>query len=238
MQTQCNGEQIINNGIREETHFMKTDAQLKNDVEAELDWEPAVDAAHIGVAVKDGVVTLSGHLDTFAEKHVAERAVRRVAGVRAIAEEIDVKLARSHVRSDSDIAQAIEAAFSWHTLIPTDRIQVKVEQGWVTLTGEVNWDYQRRVAEQTVRPITGVRGVTNSITLKTTSTPLNIAERIEQALSRQAKREAKAIEITVHGTTATLRGQVHSWAERNAAQGAAFSAPGISTVLNELKVSD
>ena len=197
---------------------MKTDAQLKKDVEAELDWEPAVDAAHIGVAVKDGVVTLTGHLETFAEKYVAERAVRRVAGVRAIAEEIDVKLARGHVRSDSDIAQAIESAFSWHTLIPGDRIQVKVEQGWVTLTGEVNWDYQRRIAEQTVRPITGVRGVTNSITLKTTSTPTNITERIEQALSRQAAREAKAIEVIVSGTTATLRGQVHSWAERNAAQ--------------------
>ena len=157
---------------------MKTDAQLKKDVEAELEWDPAVDAAHIGVAVKDGVVTLTGHLETFAEKYVAERAVRRVAGVRAIAEEIDVKLARGHVRSDSDIAQAIETAFSWHTLIPSDRIQVKVEQGWVTLTGEVNWDYQRRVAEQTVRPITGVRDVTNSITLKTTSTPSRMIFRL------------------------------------------------------------
>lgn len=216
---------------------MKTDARLKKDVEAELEWEPAVDAAHIGVAVKDGVVTLTGHLETFAEKYVAERAVRRVAGVRAIAEEIDVKLARGHLRSDSDIAQAIEGAFSWHTLIPSDHIQVKVEQGWVTLTGEVNWDYQRRVAEQTVRPINGVRGVTNSIALKTTSTPNNITERIGRALSRQAEREARAIEVTVNGTTATLRGQVHSWAERNAAQGAAFSAPGITSVLNELKVT-
>lgn len=216
---------------------MKTDAQLKKDVEAELEWEPAVNAAHIGVAVKDGVVTLSGHLDTFAEKHVAERAVQRVAGVRAIAEEIDVQLARGHVRSDSDIAQAIESAFAWHTLIPSDLIQVKVEQGWVTLTGEVNRDYQRRIAEQTVHPITGVRGVTNGVTLKTTSTPSNITERIEQALSRQAEREAKDIEVTVNGTTATLRGQVHSWSERKAAQGAAFSAPGITTVLNELKVT-
>lgn len=216
---------------------MKTDAQLKKDVEDELAWEPAVDAAHIGVAVKDGVVTLTGHLETFAEKYVAERAVRRVAGVRAIAEEIDVKLSRAHVRSDSDIAQAIEAAFDWHTLIPSDRIQVKVEQGWVTLTGEVNWDYQRRMAEQTVRPLTGVVGVTNSLTLKATSTPSNITERIERALSRQAEREARAIEVTVNGTTATLRGQVHSWAEHKAAQGAAFSAPGITAVLNELKVS-
>lgn len=215
---------------------MKTDAQLKKDVEAELEWEPAVDAAHIGVAVKDGVVTLTGHLETFAEKHVAERAVRRVAGVRAIAEEIDVGLARGHVRSDSDIAQAIEGAFSWRTLIPSDRIQVKVEQGWVTLTGEVNWAYQRQVAEQAVRPIIGVRGVSNSIAIKASSTPTNITERIEQALRRQAEREAKAIKVTVNGTAATLRGMVHLWTERHAAQDAAFSAPGISSVVNELKV--
>jgi osmotically-inducible protein OsmY len=215
---------------------MKTDAQLKREVEAELEWEPAVDAAHVGVAVRDGVVTLSGHLETFAEKHLAERAVRRVAGVHAIAEEINVKLDQAHVRSDPDIAQAITNAFAWHTLIPRDQIQIKVERGWVTLTGEVNWDYQRRVTEQTVRPITGVRGVTNSITLKTSSTPSNITERIEQALSRQAEREAKAIKVTVSGSTATLQGQVHSWAERSAAQGAAFSAPGITTVFNELQV--
>lgn len=205
---------------------MKTDAQLKKDAEAELEWESAVDAAHVGVPVKDGVVPLTGHLETFAEKYVAERAVRRVAGVRVIAEEIDVKLARGYVRSDSDIAEAIEASFSWHTLIPDDGIQVKVEQGWGTLTGDVNWDYQRRIAKHTVRSITGVRGVPNSITLKTTSTPTNINEPIEQALSHQADRGAKAIEVTVNGTTATLRGMVHSWAERNAAQGAAFSAPG------------
>ncbi|MDP3251821.1 MAG: BON domain-containing protein [Hydrogenophaga sp.] len=216
---------------------MKTDTQLKKDIEAELEWEPAVSAAHIGVLVDNGVVTLTGHLETFAEKHVAERVVRRVAGVRAIANEIDIKLAPGHVRSDADIAQAIESAFSWHTLIPGDRILVKVEQGWVTLSGAVNWDYQRRLAEQTVRPVMGVRGVTNRIQIEVTSTPTNIAERIEQALSRQAEREAKSIEIAVHGTTATLRGKVHSWAERAAAQGAAFSAPGITSVINELKVT-
>ncbi len=216
---------------------MKTDAQLKKDIEAELEWDPAVNAAHIGVLVFNGVVTLTGHLETLAEKHQAERVVQRVAGVRAIANEIDVKLAASHVRHDADIAQAIATAFSWHTLIPGDRILVKVEQGWVTLTGAVNWDYQRRLAEQTVRPVMGVRGVSNRIQLEIASTPTNIAQRIEQALSRQAEREAKAIEVDVHGSTATLRGMVHSWAERTAAQGAAFSAPGITSVINELRVT-
>lgn len=216
---------------------MKSDAQIKKDVEAELEWEPAVNAAQIGVAVKDGVVTLSGHLETFAEKYLAERAVWRVVGVRAIAEEIDVRLAREHRRNDTEIARVIEDAFVWNALIPAGQIQVKVEKGWVTLTGEVRWDHQRHIAEQTVRPIIGVTGITNRITLKTASTPADVADRIEQALDRQAVREAKAIEISVDGSTVTLRGHVHSWAERQAAQGAAYSAPGIHTVVNQLIVT-
>ena len=217
---------------------MKTDAQLKKDVEAELEWEPAVNAAQVAVSVKDGVVTLGGHLDTFVQKYVAERAVRRVAGVRAIAQEIDVRLSREHQRSDADIAQAIENAFGWHTLVPAERIQVKVEKGWVTLTGTVGWDYQRRVAEQTVRPVKGVVGVTNRIGLQAMATPGDVRDRIHRALARQADREARHIEVAVDGATVTLRGQVHSWAERTAAQGAAWSAPGITAVANELRVGD
>lgn len=217
---------------------MKTDAQLKKDVEAELAWEPAVNAAHVAVAVKDGVVTLAGHLETFAEKNVAERAVRRVAGVKAIAQEIDVKLAEHHQRSDKDIAHAIEKVLGWHSLIPSEQIQVKVEKGWVTLTGNVTWNYQRRMAEQTVRPITGVVGVTNCIALQATATSAHISERIQQALTRQAEREARRVEVTAAGSTVTLRGQVHSWAERKAAHGAAWSAPGVTTVVNELRVVD
>lgn len=129
-----------------------------------------------------------------------------------------------------------KSAFSWHTLIPADRVQVKVEKGWVTLTGSVTWEYQRRLAEQTARPITGVVGLTNRIALTQTSTSSNIRERIQQALKRQAEREAKGIDVVVSGTSATLRGEVHSWAERRAAEGAAFSAPGITSVVNELEV--
>ncbi|MDE2094418.1 MAG: BON domain-containing protein [Burkholderiales bacterium] len=216
---------------------MKSDAQLKTDVAAELEWDPSINATNVGVAVKDGVVTLTGHLDTYAEKYAIERALQRVQGVKAIALELDVKLASGHVRSDSEIAAAAESAFKWHALIPAERIRVKVEKGWVTLTGEVDWEYQRREAEKAVRPLTGVVAVTNSITLKRNVAPANITHRIRDALTRQAEREAKGIEVDVSGSTVTLRGTVHSWAERSAAQGAAWSAPGISRVVNDLIVS-
>ena len=216
---------------------MKTDAQLKKDVEAELQWDPAVDATNVGVAVKDGIVSLTGHLDTYAEKFAIERAVQRVAGVRAIAVELDVKLAPNHQRSDTEIAAAIEAAFKWHALLSAQRLKVKVEKGWVTLSGNVDWEYQRHDAEHAVRPLAGVVGLSNSITLKQQATPGNVATRIREALTRQAQREAAHIEVDLQGASVTLRGQVHSWAERVAAQGAAWSAPGITSVINELKVS-
>lgn len=215
---------------------MKSDSQLKKDVEAELEWDPSVNAAHVGVAVKDGVVSLTGHLDTYAEKFAIERAVQRVIGAQAIAVELDVKLAPSHVRSDTEIAAAAESAFKWHALIPSDRIKVKVEKGWVTLTGQLDWEFQRRDAENAVRPLTGVVGVSNNIALKPQTTPTDITSRIRKALTRQAEREAKNIDITISGSTVTLRGSVHSWTERAAAQGAAWSAPGIAHVLNELRV--
>ncbi len=215
---------------------MKTDAQLKRDVTAELEWEPSINASHVGVAVNDGVVTLTGHLDTFAEKYAIERAVQRVAGVKAIAVELDVKLDPGHKRSDSEIAVAAESAFKWHSLVPADRIQVKVEKGWVTLKGEVDWNYQRESAEKAVRPLTGVVGVSNAITLKVTTTPANVAKRISEALARHAEHEAKHIEVLVDGSVVTLRGRVDSWAERTAAYGAAWSAPGVLSVVNEIKV--
>jgi osmotically-inducible protein OsmY len=215
---------------------MKTDAQLKKDVLAELEWDPAINATQVGVAVKDGVVTLTGHLDTYAEKYAIERATQRVQGVKAIAVELDVKLSPDHKRSDSEIANAAEMAFKWHALIPAERIQVKVEKGWVTLKGEVDWEYQRQNAEKAVRPLTGVLGVSNAITLKAATTPTNVASRIRDALARHAEHEAKHIEVIVNGSVVTLRGQVDSWSERSAAFGAAWSAPGVLTVVNELKV--
>ena len=215
---------------------MKTDAQLKKDIESELDWDPAVKAANVGVAVKDGIVTLTGHLETHAEKFAIEQALQRVAGVQAIAIELDVKLAPDHIRSDTEIAAAAESALTWHALVPAERIKVTVEKGWITLGGEVDWEYQRRNAESTVRPLTGVIGVSNGIALKPRVSPSHIADRIREALTRQAEREANKIDVTVTGSNVTLRGVVHSWSERAAAQGAAWSAPGITTVNNELKI--
>ena len=215
---------------------MKTDAQLKTDITSELEWDPSINGTNVGVAVKEGVVTLTGHLDTYAEKHAIERAVQRVEGVKALAVELDVKLDPGHKRSDSDIAAAAESALQWHALVPEDRVRVKVEKGWVTLTGEVDWEFQRASAEKAVRALTGVVGLSNGITLKVKTTPANISTRIRDALARQAEREAKDIEVSVSGSVVTLSGKVHSWAERTAAQGAAWSAPGITQVINRLSV--
>lgn len=215
---------------------MKTDAQLKLDVANELQWDPSINAAHVGVAVDNGVVTLTGHLNTFAEKFAIERAVRRVEGVKAVAIELDVKLAPGHVRSDTEIAHAVESALRWHALVPDDRVVAKVEKGWVTLGGELDWDYQRDSAERAVRTLTGVVGVSNLITLKPQVTPADIASRIRAALTRHAEREANHIDVAIAGSTVTLRGQVDSLAERAAAQGAAWAAPGITSVVNQLAV--
>jgi len=215
---------------------MKTDGQLKKDVEAELEWEPSIDAAHVGVAVQDGVVTLSGHLATFAEKVAVERAAKRVAGVRGVAVELDVKLEPHHQISDAEIAAAVQLAFRWHALIPEDRIHFTVEKGWVTLTGTVDWEHQRHNAEVAVRPLTGVRGVVNRIRLREREAPDYVAHRIHEALARYADDEARHIDVLVDGGTATLRGSVRSWAESGVVQHAAWSAPGILRVHNELKV--
>lgn len=215
---------------------MKTDVQLKHDVVAELDWDRSVNATNVGVAVRDGVVTLSGHIDTYAEKDAIERAVQRVEGVRAVAVELDVKLAPGHQRSDSEIAAAAESSFKWHALVPADRIKVRVEKGWVTLSGEVDWDYQRRNAESAVRALMGVVGVSNSIAIKAQTAPANVIGKIREALTRRAEREARNIEANISGTTVTLRGTVHTWAERAACEGAAWSATGITKVVNELQI--
>ena len=216
---------------------MKTDSDLKRDVTAELAWDPAVKATAIGVAVKDGVVTLTGHLETFAEKHAASRAVRRVAGVKAIALEIDVKLSPGHKRSDTDIAESAEQALKWNTLVPLNAIRLTVDHGWVTLQGSVEWDYQRRSVEKAIRPLMGVVGISNEITLRNQPKAADLSRKIAEALTRQAIREAKHIQIAVDGTTVKLTGTVHSWQERDAAQGVAWSAPGVGVVINELRVA-
>jgi osmotically-inducible protein OsmY len=215
---------------------MKTDAQLKADVTAELAWDAAINPIGIGVIARDGVVTLTGHLDTFAEKHAVERAVRRVSGVRGIALELDVKLAAEHQRSDSEIAQAASSALRWSSLVPDERVKVEVEDGWVTLTGEVDWGYQLASAEQCIRPLVGVRGLTSHIHIKPRASSRDIGAGITAALTRQATREAQHLDIEVEGAVVTIRGKVHSLAEHDAAIGAAFAARGVSRVIDKLEV--
>ncbi len=215
---------------------MKSDSELKKDVLAELAWDPLVPEARVGVSVNDGVVTLTGHLDSYFEKIATRRAVERVSGLKALAMEIDVIPLGVHQRSDTEIATAVEHALSWNTSVPQDRIKVTVEKGWVTLGGEVDWNFQRRAVERLVRPLKGVVGISDNIQLKAAAVPINLTNRIQDALVRQAMREAKRIEIATEGSVVTLRGAVHSWAERSAVEGATWSAPGVSRVNNQLTV--
>lgn len=215
---------------------MKTDSELKKDILNELLWDPLVPEARIGVAVTDGVVTLTGHLDNYAEKVAAKRSVERVAGVQAIAVELDVIPAGAHQRSDTEIAAAVQHALSWNTSVPPARVSVTVEKGWVTLSGELDWNFQRRALERMIRPLKGVAGIVDNIRLKSLPIPVNLSNRIQDALTRQAMREARRIEVLVDGSVVTLRGHVHSWAERNAAEGATWSAPGVSRVNNQLTI--
>lgn len=215
---------------------MKTDSEIKKDVLSELLWDPLISETKVGVTVNEGVVTLTGHLDTYAEKVAAKRAAERVSGVKAIALELDVIPVGSHQRSDTEIALAVEHALSWNTSVPQDRVKVTVEKGWVTLKGDLDWNFQRRAVERIVRPLKGVVGITDNIQLKTLPVPLKLQERIQEALTRQAMREARRIEVSVEGSEVTLCGHVHSWAERNAAEGASWSAPGVTRVNNQLLV--
>jgi len=216
---------------------MKSDVQLKDDVTDELAWDPAINETNIGVMVQDGVVTLAGQLETFAEKHAVERAVRRVSGVRGIALDLDVKLAPEHKRSDSEIAQTAITALGLNSLVPDGKVKVEVEDGWVTLTGEVDWAYQFASAEQCMHPLIGVKGLINHITIRPRTSSKDIAGQIGAALKRQAEREAKNIGIEVEGAVVTLRGKVHSLAEHDAAVGAAFGTHGVSRVVDRLEVT-
>ena len=215
---------------------MKTDTQLRNDIQAELNWAPEVKSSDIGVIVKDGVVTLTGHLSSYAEKYAVERAVQRVYGVKALAVELTVKLPFDNQRTDADIALAAERALEWNALVPDGKIHPMVEKGWLSLNGEVEWDYQRSAAEVAVRDLMGVTGVSNLVKVKPRVSPADVEKKIHDALSRQADREARKLSIAVDGSHVTLRGTVHSWSERDAVQGAAWSTPGVTVVVNDLLV--
>lgn len=216
---------------------MKTDSQIQQDVIAELKWEPSINAAEVGVEVKNGVVTLAGHVASYGEKWDAERAAQRVAGVKALAVEIDVALGGSSKRNDADIARSVENVLEWTSFLSKDPIKVMVENGWVTLSGEVLWDYQRQAAKLAVRYLMGVTGVSDQITIKNRVTSTNVKIDIEAALKRRASNEAQQITVAVTGDVVTLTGNVHNWAERDLVTHSAWCTPGVSNVVDNIKVT-
>src|ERR1700722_3044231 len=191
-----------------------TDLELKRNVESELNWEPSVNAAEIGVAVKDGIVTLTGHVQSYWQKIAAERAASRVSSVKAVANELEIRLPASSERTDEDIARAAVNALNWSISVPADRIKVKVSKGWITLEGTVEWQYQKAAAERAVRDLVGVRGVDNLIDVKPQASPVQVKAAIEAALKRSAEVDANHNKVVTDGDQVVLRGTVRSWAER------------------------
>jgi osmotically-inducible protein OsmY len=216
---------------------MKTDAQLKQDIIAELTWEPSVNASQIGVEVKDGTVTLAGHVDSYTEKWQAERAAQRVAGIKGLAIEMDVKLPGPSKRTDADIARSAQNVLEWTTYLPREAVKVKCENGWITLSGEVEWDFQRQAVKDAVRPLLGVTGVSDEITVKPRASMSAVKSAIEAALKRQAHADAQRISVEVNGGDVTLSGKVHNWSERSLATSSAWAAPGVRNVVDKLTIS-
>ncbi|QPC91623.1 BON domain-containing protein [Mesorhizobium sp. INR15] len=215
---------------------MNNDKRLKDAVLAELNWEPSVNAPHIGVTAKDGVVTLSGHVESYVEKRAAESAAKRVKGVKAVAEEIKVQLPFELQRGDEAIASAAIDRIAWDVSVPKDAVQIKVENGWVTLTGQVGWHYQQLAAEHDVRGLHGVVGVFNQTTLKPRVNTSDLSDDIEVALNRSWFFEPNRVDVSADEGKVRLSGAVHSWHERQVAESTAWAAPGATSVENNISI--
>jgi osmotically-inducible protein OsmY len=214
------------------------DKELRQNIIDELDFEPSIDSANIGVAVENGVATLSGHVPDYAQKLAAERATWRVKGVKAIAQEIQVRFPEELQCSDDEIAQRALSSLEWNVVVPRDSVQVRVQNGWVTLTGELDWNYQRDAAVSAVRKLAGVAGVVNEIVLKPGVQAADVELRIRNALKRHAEVESSQIKVTIRDAgTVNLEGAVDNWDERQAVVHAAWSAPGVRQVSDHLRIS-
>ena len=217
---------------------MKTDLQVQQDVIDELRFEPAIESTKIGVEVTDGVVTLTGHVGSYSEKCAAERAAQRVYGVKALAIEMNVALLGPSERADSDIARTVELALSWTQGLANEPIKVMVESGWVTLSGEVEWDYLRQIATGAVRHLMGVTGVSETIALRNRPSSAVVKSDIEAALKRRWDEDADDISVEVLGSTVTLSGNVHNWWDREVVQQSAWAAPGVRSVVDNLTLDN
>lgn len=217
---------------------MKTDIQIQKDVMDELKWQPFLHSSEIGVAVKNGIVTLSGIVDSFSKKLSAERAAKKVAGVKAIAEDIQIGVSPAYWRTDAEIAEAVVQALKWHSAVPDGQLKIKVEEGNVTLEGEVEWEYQRGNAKSAIQYLSGVKSVFNLITVKPKLTPFELEQKISTAFRRKASVDASKITVSTIGDKVILTGKVRSAAESDDAEDVAWEAPGVRHVENKLTVEE